>query len=95
MTDYHVKPVLSARVPRETLVWAQQEAGRRGLAFGDFVAAALDAVRQRTAEGPSSEQALIAALRLAVPQDYEVDDEYTVDAVRMMDVHALLYADEL
>jgi hypothetical protein len=50
MADYHTKPLLTARVPRESLDWARGEAERRGEAFGDFVDGLLIAERDRVAE---------------------------------------------
>jgi hypothetical protein len=50
MADYHTKPLLTARVPRESLDWARGEAARRDQPFGDFVDGLLIAERDRVAE---------------------------------------------
>jgi len=47
VTDYHTKPLLTARVPRESLDWARGEAERRGQPFGDFVDGLIAAERDR------------------------------------------------
>jgi hypothetical protein len=46
-TDYHSKPLLSCRVPAESLDWARGEAERRGEAFGDFMDGLIAAERDR------------------------------------------------
>lgn len=45
--DYHDKPVLSVRVPRESLDWARGEAKRRGEAFGDYIDGLITGDRDR------------------------------------------------
>jgi hypothetical protein len=49
MTDYHKRPVISARVSRESLDWAHGEADRRGQPFGDFMDGLITAERDRVA----------------------------------------------
>ena len=46
-TDYHSKPVLAGRVDADVKTWAQDEAKRRGLPFGDFLENLLVAERDR------------------------------------------------
>lgn len=48
-TDYHAKPLIGARVPRESLDWARGEAERRGQPFGDFMDGLIVAERERVA----------------------------------------------
>jgi hypothetical protein len=50
VADYHKKPLLTARVPRESLDWARDEAERRDLPFGDFVDGLITAGRDHAAE---------------------------------------------
>ena len=47
MTDYHTKPLLTCRVPRESLDWARSEAERRGQPFGDFMDGLITVERER------------------------------------------------
>ena len=56
--DYHKRPVISARVSRESLDWAHGEANRRGQPFGDFMDGLITAERDRMASRPP---ALVAA----------------------------------
>ena len=58
--DYHTKPLLTARVPRESLDWARGEAERRGQSFGDFIDDLLDAERERVANHVVDSVALAA-----------------------------------
>ncbi len=49
-TDYHTKPLLQVRVPRESAEWARGEAARRGQGLGDFVDALITAERTKVGD---------------------------------------------